>query len=222
MQDRAISRSVSDNILVTNTVIRNTYILLSATLMFSAVTALIGMAINFPNLGFIGILPMFGLLALVTTLRNSIWGVAAVFAFTGYMGLTLGPILNFYINAYANGSQLIATSFGLTSIIFLSLSGYALTTKTNFNYLAGFLIAGFTCAILLSVMNIFIGLAAIHLIVSGSIVLLSCGYILFDTSQIINGGQRNYIMATLALYINIFNLFINLLHLLAAFAGRRD
>jgi modulator of FtsH protease len=209
-------------VIQTNSVIRNTYILLSMTLVFSAVTAWFGMVTNAPSLGLLVLPVYFGLLFLTQTLRNSVWGVVSTFAFTGFMGYTLGPILNYTIQGFSNGSQIVMASLGLTGLIFLALSGYALTTRKDFSYLGGFLFVAAVVGMVASIAGLFFHVALLHLAVSALFVLVASGLILFETSLIINGGERNYIMATVSLYVSIYNLFISLLQLLSAFAGRRD
>lgn len=218
----SLSRTQAGLIIQTNSVIRNTYILLSLTLLFSAITAWFGMVSNAPSLGLLVLPIYFGLLFLTQALRNSIWGVVSTFAFTGFMGYTLGPILNFAIQGFSNGSQLVMTSLGLTGLVFLSLSGYALTTRKDFSYLSGFLFVAALVGMIASIAGIFFHVPLLQIMVSALFVLISSGFILFETSQIIHGGERNYIMATISLYVSIYNLFISLLQLLMIFAGRRD
>jgi modulator of FtsH protease len=136
------------------------------------------------------------------------------------MGGGLGPMLSAYLMAYANGSAIIAQALGGTGLIFLSLSGYALTTGRNFNFLGGFLATGMMVMLVAMIANIFLQIPAMSLAISAAVIMLMSGFILFDTSRIINGGERNYIMATISLYLSIFNLFIHLLNLIAALTGR--
>lgn len=218
----SVSRTRTGLVIQTNSVIRNTYILLSMTLLFSAFTAWFGMYSNAPNLGLLVIPIYFGLLFLTQALRNSAWGVVSTFAFTGFMGYTLGPILNFAINGFSNGPQLVMTSLGLTGLVFMGLSGYALTTRKDFSYLSGFLFVAAMVGMIASIAGLFFQVPLLQLMVSAVFVLISSGFILFETSQIIHGGERNYIMATISLYVSIYNLFISLLQLLMIFAGRRD
>jgi modulator of FtsH protease len=216
-----VIRTRSESVLSTNSVIRNTYILLSLSLLFSAATAYLGYAVNFSGFGLGGLLiGTYGLMYLVNVLSNSTWGIAAVFAFTGFMGFTLGPILNAYVSNLSNGSAIIAGALASTAAIFLALSAYAITTKKDFSYLMGFLFVTVCIAILASLASMFFHIPALHLGVSCLFVLISSGYILFETSQIINGGQTNYILATISLYVSIYNLFLSLLQLLAALSGR--
>lgn len=210
----------AESILATNKVIRNTYILLSLTLLFSATTAGIAMAMNMPFMGPIVVLGgYFGLLFLTTKLRNSVWGLVSVFALTGFMGLTLGPMINAYLTAFSNGSQLVMTALGGTGAIFLGLSGYALTTRKDFSFMGGFLMVGILVAFLAGIGALIFSIPALSLAVSAMFILLMSGLILYQTSELIHGGETNYIMATITLYVTLYNLFTSLLHLLGAFAG---
>ena len=221
LQEYTVARPAG-SVLATNKLIRNTYILLSLTLLFSAATAGIAMATNMPPLSpLLVIVGYFGLLMVTTSLRNSAWGLLAVFALTGFMGLTLGPILNLYIHAFTNGSQLVMTALGGTGAIFLGLSGYALTTRKDFSFMGGFLFVGILVAFLAGIGALIFNLPTLSLAVSGMFILLMSGYILFQTSAMIHGGETNYIMATIGLYVAIYNLFLSLLRLLAAFSGNR-
>jgi len=206
----------------THTVLRNTYLLLSMTLLFSAFTAFFAMQLNWQFNIFTVIIGYFGLLFLTQALRNSVWGIASCFAFTGFLGATLGPILNIYLHTFTNGSELIMTSLGATGLVFFALSGYVLTTRKDFTFLGGFLFAAFTIAFVASLASLFFNLPMLHLAISGAFALLSCAYILFTTSAIIQGGETNYIMATVALFVAIFNLFVSLLRILSFFAGNRE
>jgi len=218
MQQISATRSESQ-ILATNKVLRNTYTLLSMTLLFSAVTAGIAMVMNLPPFNpILTLVGYFGLLFATTKFRNSSLGLLFVFMLTGFMGLTLGPILNFYL-ATANGSQLVMTALGGTGVIFLALSGYALTSRKDFSFMGGFLMVGILVAFLGGIGAMIFSIPMLSLAVSGMFVLLMSGLILYQTSEIIHGGETNYIMATVTLYISIYNLFLSLLHLLTAFAG---
>lgn len=208
------------SVLATNKVIRNTYALLSLTLLFSAMTAGLAMALDFPYPGImITLIGYFGLLFLTVKLRDSVWGLASVFALTGFMGLTLGPILNAYVNHFANGSQLVMMAMGGTGLTFVGLSGYALTTRKDFSFMGGFLMAGVLIAFLAGLAAIFFSLPGLALAVSSMFVALMAGMILYQTSELIHGGETNYIMATVGLYVSIYNLFTSLLHLLGVFSG---
>lgn len=211
----------SESVIATNKVLRNTYMLLSLTLLFSSAVAGFAMVSNARPLGILGtIVGMYGLLFLTQYLRNSLWGLVSIFAFTGFLGYTLGPILNMYIQNYANGNQLVMTALGATGIIFFALSGYVLTTRKDFSYLSGFLFVGVMLAVLGMIASIFFAIPGLYLAVSAAFVLISSGLILFQTSMIINGGERNYIMATITLFVSIYNLFLSLLQIFSAFSGR--
>jgi len=215
-----LSRSET-SLLATNKVLRNTYLLLSMTFMFSAFTAYMSFAIGArPMNPLLMIGGMYGLMFLTHSLKNSPWGILSVFAFTGFLGYTLGPVLNMYIMHYSNGHQLIATALGGTGIIFFALSGYALTTRKDFSYMGGFLFVAVMVALLAMIANIFFQIPAVNLAISAAFVLISSGLILFQTSEIIHGGETNYISATVSLFVSIYNLFISLLNLLGAFSGR--
>lgn len=217
-----VTRTRSESVLQTNSVIRNTYILLGASLLFSAAMAGLAMATNAPSLGLITIAGYFGLLFLVNATRNSAFGILSVFALTGFMGYTLGPLLNMYLYTFVNGKQLIFTALAGTGITFFALSGYALVTRKDFSYLAGFMLAGSLVLLLAIVAQIFFPMPILMLATSGGFVLLSSAVILFETSQIINGGERNYIMATVSIFVALYNLFISLLNILSFFGGNRE
>jgi modulator of FtsH protease len=206
-------------ILSTNKVIRNTYMLLSATLVFSALTASISMMMNLPHPGLlITLVGYFGLLFLTAKFRNSVAGLGFVFALTGFMGLTLGPILNAYL-ALPNGGQIVMTAMGATGAMFFGLSGYALTTRKDFSFMGGFLMVGIVVGFLAALGAVFFQMPALSLAVSAMFVLLMSGLILWETSNIIHGGETNYIMATVTLFVAIFNLFTSLLHLIGFMSG---
>jgi modulator of FtsH protease len=205
----------------TNKVIRNTYMLLSLTLLFAAGTAGAAVALQLPHPGLIlTLVGYFGLLFATTKLRNSGWGIVSVFALTGFMGYTLGPIVSHYLGL-PNGHQTVMTAMGGTAAIFLGLSAYALTTKKDFSFMGGFLMVGMLVAFLAGLAAIFFSIPALSLTVSAAFVLLMSGLILFETSNIVHGGETNYIMATVSLFVAIFNLFTSLLQLLG-FAGSSD
>jgi modulator of FtsH protease len=202
----------------TNKVVRNTYMLLSMTLLFSALTAGVSMALKLPHPGLLLTLGgYFGLLFLTAKFRDRALGLAFVFALTGFMGYTLGPILNAYL-AMANGGQIVMTAMGATGAIFLGLSGYALTTRRNFSFMGGFLLVGILVAFLAGLGAVLFEMPGLSLAVSSMFVLLMAGLILYETSNIIHGGETNYIMATYGLYLSIFNIFISLLQLLGVFS----
>ncbi len=207
--------------LAANRVIRNTYMLLSLTLAFAALTAGLSMALKLPHPGIlITLIAFFGLLFGIHRMRNSGWAVALVFILTGFMGYTLGPIISHYLSL-PNGGQTVMMAMGGTAAIFLGLSGYALTTQKDFSFMGGFLMVGILLAFLAGLAAIFFEIPALSLTVSAVFVLLMSGLILFETSNIIHGGETNYVMATVSLFVSIFNLFTSLLHLLG-FANGSD
>lgn len=211
----------SESVLATNKVLRNTYLLLGITFLFSAVMAYFSFATQARPMNPIMLLiGVYGLMFLTHALRNSAWGILSVFAFTGFLGYSLGPILNFYISHFSNGHQLVTTALGGTGIIFFGLSGYALTTRKDFSYLGGFLFVAVMVAFLAMIGNMFFQMPALQLGISAAFVLISSGLILLQTSQIIHGGETNYISATVSLFVSIYNLFLSLLNLLSAFSGR--
>lgn len=203
----------------TNKVLRNTYALLSMTLLFSAMTAGVSMSLNLPHPGLLLTLAgYFGLLFATTKFRNSSLGLVFVFALTGFMGYTLGPILNTYL-AMSNGGQIVMTAMAGTGVIFLGLSAYALTSRKDFSFMGGFLMVGILVAFLAGLGAVFFQVPGLSLAVSSMFVLLMSGLILYETSNIIHGGETNYIMATVTLFVSIFNLFTSLLHLLGFMSG---
>ena len=207
--------------LATNRVLRNTYLLLSITLLFSALTAGISMVLNLPHPGLVLTLAgYFGLLYLTTKYRHRDVGIAFVFALTGFMGYTLGPILNAYL-ATSNGGQTVVMAMGGTAAIFLGLSTYVRATQKNFDFMGGFLLAGILVAFLAGLGAFVFKVPALSISVSAVFVMLMAGLILYETSRIVRGGETNYIMATVTLYVAIFNLFTSLLHLLG-FTGGDD
>lgn len=217
MQSISTTRSESQ-ILATNKVLKNTYALLALTLLFSAATAGIAMTMNIPSFGILTLVGYFALLFLTTKFRDSGLGILFVFMLTGFMGLTLGPILNAYL-ATANGSQLVMTALGGTGAIFLALSGYVLTSRKDFSFMGGFLMVGILVAFLAGLGALIFSMPVLSLAVSGMFILLMSGMILYQTSEIIHGGETNYIMATVTLYISIYNLFLSLLQILGALSG---
>ena len=202
-----------------NKLIRNTYTLLAMTLLFSAATAGASIAFNLPPLGMlITLVGYFGLLFLTYQLRDSAWGLLSVFGLTGFMGLTLGPIVSHYLHM-PNGGHIVMTAMGGTGAIFLGLSAYVLTSRKDFSFMGGFLMAGILVAFLAGLGAIFFHMPALSLGVSAMFTLLMCGMILFETSQLVHGGETNYILATISLYVSIYNLFLSLLQLTGAFSG---
>ncbi len=211
-KDYVATRPVQSE-LATNKVLRNTYALLSMTLLFSAAMAGVAIVTNAPYFGLWTLLGFFGLFFLTTRLRNSAWGILAVFALTGFMGFTLGPIISVFLKM-PNGPQLIATALGGTGAIFLGLSAYVLMTRKDFTFMGGFLMVGMMVAFLAILANLFFAIPALSLALSAVIILIMSGFILYDTSRIIHGGETNYIMATVSLYVSIYNIFVHLLMLL--------
>ena len=203
----------------TNKVLKNTYMLLGMTLLFSAVTAGISMAVGLgQGAAMILMLVGFGLLFVVHKTADTSKGLLAIFAFTGVMGASIGPMLTYYL-AMPNGPALVMQALGGTAVVFFGLSAYALTTRKDFSYMGGFLMVGLLVAVVAMIANIFLAIPALSLTISAAVVMIMSGLILFDTSRIINGGETNYIRATVALYLDIYNLFIHLLHLLTALGG---
>lgn len=206
-----------------NRVLRNTYLLLSMTLIVSAATSWFAMATNAQQMNiFVALIGMFGLSFLTRALRNSAWGLVSIFAFTAFMGYMIGPMLNFYIKSFSNGTELIGMALGCTGLIFLTLSGYTIATKKNFDYMAGFICIASMVLFVGILGSIFFNMPLMYIIISGGISVISSAFILYTTSSIIRGGERNYIMATIDLYVSIFNLFVSLLNIFGALAGNRN
>jgi modulator of FtsH protease len=220
MRFNTVATRSQAGILETNKVLKNTYLLLAMTLLFSAGTAAAAMILDLPHPGLIiTLVGYFGLLFLTTKFSNSALGLVFVFALTGFMGLTLGPILNMYVHAFSNGHQLILTALGGTGVIFLGLSGYALTSRKDFSFIGGFIMVGVLVAFLAGIGAIIFSIPALSLAVSAMFILLMSGMILYQTSEIIHGGETNYILATVSLYVSIFNLFTSLLQILGIFGS---
>jgi modulator of FtsH protease len=208
-----------DAVVSTNKVLRNTYMLLGMTLLFSAMTAGVSMAMGLPQgAALILTLVGFGLLFVVNRMADSSKGLVAIFAFTGVMGAALGPMLNYYLSM-PGGPALVMQALGGTAVVFFGLSAYALTTRKDFSFMGGFLMIGLIVAVIAMVANILLAIPALSLTISAAVIMIMSGLILFDTSRIINGGETNYIRATVGLYLNIYNLFIHILHLLTALSG---
>ncbi len=206
--------NVSTSGIEVNRVLRNTYMLLGMTLLFSAVVATISMAVNAPYLGFLPTLVgFFGLMFAVHKTANSSWGLFWTFAFTGFLGYGLGPILNIYLSL-ANGDFVVASALGTTALAFIGLSAYALLTRKDFSFLSGFLVVGFFVLMGSVLISWIFNLSGVQTAISCGFVLFSCAAILWQTSAIIHGGERNYIIATITLYVQIYNLFLSLLHLI--------
>ena len=210
----ALPQGGVESVVTTNRVIRNTYLLLSMTLLFAAVTAALSVALKLPHPGILLTLGgFFGLLFAVHKLKDSGWGILAVFAMTGFMGYTLGPVITRYLGL-PNGGEIVMQAMGATAVIFVGLSAYALTTKKDFSFMGGFLMVGILLAFLAGLAAIFFEIPALSLTVSAAFVLLMSGLILYETSNIIHGGETNYVLATVTLFVSIFNLFTSLLQLL--------
>ena len=210
----------NESILATHKVLRNTYLLLSLTLLMSACTAGLAMLTQAAPLNpWITLLGYFGLLFATQATRNSGLGLVCVFALTGFMGYTLGPILNAYLLHVPNGHELIIMSLGGTGLIFFALSAYALTTQKDFSFMGGFLMIGAVVAFIISLAGMFLHMPGLTLAVSAMFMVVSSGMILFETGQIVHGGETNYVMATVTLYVSLYNIFISLLTLLS---GNRD
>ena len=221
-QERVLRGSGEASVLQTNKVLRNTYMLLSLTLLFSALTAGVSMMLQVSHLaGLVALLGGFGVLFAIHRFAESTTGLWLTFLFTGLLGFSLGPILNHYLAVLSNGGEIVMMALGGTGVIFLGLSAYALVTRKDFSFLQGFLMVGILLAVVASFATLFFNVPTFSLALSGVFVLLMSGLILFQTSQIIHGGETNYILATVTLFVSLYNLFTSLLHLLAAFAGER-
>jgi modulator of FtsH protease len=217
-----LSQSIPSSIEV-NRVLRNTYFMLSLTLICSALFAGIAMAMDvrfFSPILFLVI--AIGFPFALQALRNSVWGIALTFAYTAFIGWTLGPILNMYIHEFSNGAQLIMMALGGTGLIFLGLSAIALNPNRNFFKLAPFIFVGCLVALVLMVVGMFIHAPAFQITVSILFAIIAGAMILFQTNSIIHGGERNYLIATVNLYVSILNIFLTLLRLLAMFSGNRN
>lgn len=215
---RSVESHSAQSVLATNKVIRNTYTLLAMTLVFSAATAGISMMINPPFLVYLGsVLLSFVLLFVINRKQNSAAALPLTFAFTGLLGFGLGPILNHYL-ALPNGGEIVMTAMGMTAITFLGLSAYVLTSRKDFNFMGGFLAAG-SMVLLVAMLALFVlplfgvDISGLQLAFSAAVVLLMSGFILYDTSNIVNGRYTNYVMATVGLYLSIYNLLVHLLSL---------
>ncbi len=217
----ALPRDSVDSALATNKVIRNTYLLLSLTLAFAAVVAGVAVALKLPHPGILlTLVGYFGLLFAVHKLKDSGLGILAVFGLTGFMGYTLGPIVSRYLGL-PNGGEVVMQALGATAVLFIGLSGYALTTRKDFSFMGGFLTVGVLVAFVAGLAAVFFEIPALSLTVSAAFVLLMSGLILYETSNIIHGGETNYVLATVTLFVSIFNLFTSLLQLFG-FMGRDE
>ncbi len=222
MEQKTMHQSASiGSTLETNKVLRNTYSLLAMTLAFSAVVAGIAMSLNVPHPGLIiSLVGIYGLMFLVHKTAESAMGLVSIFAFTGFLGYTIGPMLNYVISS--GGGELVMIAMGGTALIFFALSGYVLATKKDMSFLGGMMTALVVVALVAMVASWFLNIPALSLAVSALFMLLSSGMILMQTSAIINGGERNYILATITLFVAIYNLFTSLLHILMALGGGDD
>ncbi len=215
MMDQAVSAPV-----VINRTLRNTYLLLGMSLAVSALAAVWAMKTNMGYPGtLVFLLGAIGGQFLITALRNSAWGIVAVFGWTAFMGAMLGPMLNAYLMLYSNGAQLIALAMGGTAAIFFGMSGYALVTKRNLSFLGGMLFAGMMVAFIAAIANIWLQMTGLSLAISAMSILVFSGFILYETQQIVRGGTDNYILATVSLYASIWSVFVHLLNLLGFVAG---
>lgn len=210
----------AESVLATNKLIRNTYTLLSMTLLFSGVTATVSTLLYLPPMTYL--LSLGGAIVLLwfvlPKFANSGAGVGIVFAITGLFGFALGPLLNMYLSL-PNGAQTVGLALGGTGVIFLTLSGYALTTRKDFSFMGGFLMTGMVVVIVAALANIFMQIPVLSLVISAVVILIMSGFILFDTSRMVNGGETNYVRATVGLYLSIFNIFVHLLAILGIAGG---
>ena len=215
-QDYAVNNSVQAEQLEVSRVLRNTYGLLALTLAFSGVMAFVAqqMRVGYPNI-FVVLIGFYGLFFLTNKLRDSAWGLVSAFALTGFMGFLLGPILNRYLGMQG-GAEVVSSAFAMTALVFGGLSAYVLISRKDMSFLSGFITAGFFVLLGAVVASFFFQISGLQLAISAGFVLFSSVCILYQTSAIIHGGERNYIMATISLYVSIYNLFVSLLHLLGA------
>jgi modulator of FtsH protease len=217
--DTAVARS-QEQVLATNKVIKNTYMLLSATLLFSALMAAVSTVMHMPPMTYL--LGLGGAILLMWFVlprtANSAAGLWVVFGITGLLGFSLGPMLSYYLTL-ASGPKIVGTALGGTGIIFLALSGYALTSRKDFSFMGGFLFSGMILVLIAIFANIFLAIPALSLAISAVVIMIMSGFILYDTSRMIHDGQANYLLMTVSLYLSIFNIFVHLLNILAAFAG---
>jgi modulator of FtsH protease len=217
--ERTLPRS-SEGAFATNKVLKNTYLLLSATLLFSGLMAMVAMVLAVPMWTYtvsLIVAMLMGMFVLPRT-QDSAAGLGVVFAITGLMGFGLGPVVQMYLQL-PNGAQTVALALGGTGVIFLGLSGYALSSRRDFSFMGGFIFAGMMVMLVAVLANIFLQIPALQLAIAAGFILLMSGFILFQTSQMVHGGETNYINATYGLYLSIFNLFISLLQILGIFGG---
>ncbi|MFD0966410.1 Bax inhibitor-1 family protein [Seminibacterium arietis] len=213
MQSQIIINTKKESLLTTNKVLRNTYFLLALTLAFSAFIAFVSMSLNLPRPNIIVMLVGFyGLLFLNNSLANSGWGILSTFALTGFLGYTLGPILNAYVGAGLG--DLIVLALGGTAAVFFACSAYVFTTKKDLSFLSGMMFSLFIVLLIGMIASIFFNMTALHVALSALFILFSSMGILYETSNIIHGGETNYIRATVNLYVSLYNIFVSLLNLL--------
>ena len=217
-QDQSVMTRSAESVLATNKVLRNTYALLSMSLIFSGLMAFAGIAMQVGH----GVALIADIVAIVMLwfvlprTANSAAGIPVIFGITGLLGFGLGPVLNHYL---AVNSSIVMTALGGTGVIFLALSAYALTTRKDFSFMGGFLMVGFFVVLAAALLNIFLAMPVLFLVINAAIIMIMSGFILYETSNVIHGGETNYIMATASLFLSILNLFQALLHLLGAFGG---
>ena len=204
---------------VTNKVVRNTYLLLTLTLITSAMAAGVAMVTGAQPVHWLLMLAVFiGMPFVISAVRNTVWALPLTFLFTGFMGYVLGPILTLYLGL-PNGGQIVLAAFATTALMFLGLSAYAITTRKDFSFMGGFLMVGMIVVLIAIVANIFMEIPALSLTISAAAVILMSGMILFDTSRMINGGETNYVMMTVSLFADIYVMFVHLLNLFAFLSG---
>lgn len=205
------------SVVAVNKVLKNTYLLLGLTLAFSAFMAFVGTNAAPMNI-WMYIIGLYGLLFATQALSRSAWGLVTIFAFAGWIGYGTGPMIGMFMST-SGGSEIVTTALGGTAFIFFGLSGYALVSRKDFSFLTGFITAGFFVLLGAVIMSIFLQIPALQLAISVGFMLFSSAIILYQTGQIVNGGERNYILATITLFVSIYNLFMSLIHLLTAFSG---
>ena len=212
-QDYAVNHGLQVEQQEVSRVLRNTYGLLALTLVFSGIMAYVAqqMRVGYPNV-FVVLIGFYGLFFLTNKLRDSVWGLVSTFALTGFMGFILGPILNRYLGMQG-GAEVVSSAFAMTALVFGGLSAYVLITRKDMSFLGGFITAGFFVLMGAVLASLFFQISGLQLAISAGFVLFSSVCILFQTSAIIHGGERNYIMATISLYVSIYNLFISLLQI---------
>ncbi|MDB6049038.1 MAG: inhibitor protein [Pseudomonas sp.] len=221
-QDYAVNNGVQADQLEISRVLRNTYGLLAITLAFSGVMAFIAQQnhVPYPNV-FVVLIGFYGLFFLTNKLRDSAWGLVSTFALTGFMGYLLGPILNRYLGMQG-GAEVVSSAFAMTALVFGGLSAYVLITRKDMSFLGGFITAGFFVLLGATLASMFFNISGLQLAISAGFVLFSSVCILFQTSAIIQGGERNYIMATISLYVSIYNLFISLLQIFGLMGNSKN